>query len=54
MLAGGQSLLPLLSMRLAAPATLVDINRVPGLDTVEATGDGVTVGSARTAQPAPP
>lgn len=44
-LAGGQSLLPLLSMRLAAPATLVDINRVPGLDTVEATGDGVTVGA---------
>ena len=35
-LAGGQSLLPLLSMRLAAPTTLVDINRVPGLDTVEA------------------
>ncbi|MGK5112528.1 FAD binding domain-containing protein [Geodermatophilus sp. CPCC 205506] len=44
-LAGGQSLLPLLSMRLAAPATLVDINRVPGLDTVEATGDGVRVGA---------
>ena len=44
-LAGGQSLLPLLSMRLAAPATLVDINRVPGLDTVETTGDGVTVGA---------
>ena len=45
MLAGGQSLLPLLSMRLAAPTTLVDINRVPGLDTVEVTGDGVTVGA---------
>jgi carbon-monoxide dehydrogenase medium subunit len=44
-LAGGQSLLPLLSMRLAAPSTLVDINRVPGLDTIEATGDGVTVGA---------
>jgi carbon-monoxide dehydrogenase medium subunit len=44
-LAGGQSLLPLLSMRLAAPATLVDINKVPGLDTVEATGDGVRVGA---------
>ena len=36
-LAGGQSLLPLLSMRLAAPTTLVDINRVPGLDAVEVT-----------------
>ncbi|RBY76410.1 xanthine dehydrogenase family protein subunit M [Geodermatophilus sp. TF02-6] len=44
-LAGGQSLLPLLSMRLAAPATLVDINRVPGLDRIEATGDGVRVGA---------
>ncbi|MGY1849605.1 MULTISPECIES: FAD binding domain-containing protein [unclassified Blastococcus] len=44
-LAGGQSLLPLLSMRLAAPATLVDINRIPGLDTVEVTGEGVTVGA---------
>jgi carbon-monoxide dehydrogenase medium subunit len=44
-LAGGQSLLPLLSMRLAAPTTLVDINRVPGLDTVEATGAGVRVGA---------
>jgi carbon-monoxide dehydrogenase medium subunit len=44
-LAGGQSLLPLLSMRLAAPTTLVDINRVPDLDTVEVTGDGVTVGA---------
>ena len=40
-LAGGQSLLPLLSMRLAAPATLVDINRVPGLDPSRTTTDGV-------------
>jgi aerobic carbon-monoxide dehydrogenase medium subunit len=44
-LAGGQSLLPLLSMRLAAPTTLVDINRVPGLDRIEATPDGVRVGA---------
>ncbi|MFD2093821.1 FAD binding domain-containing protein [Blastococcus deserti] len=44
-LAGGQSLLPLLSMRLAAPTTLVDINRVPGLDALEVTGDGVRVGA---------
>ena len=29
-LAGGQSLVPLLSMRLAAPGTLVDINGLPG------------------------
>ncbi|MGY2081502.1 FAD binding domain-containing protein [Modestobacter sp. SYSU DS0657] len=44
-LAGGQSLLPLLSMRLAAPTTLVDINRVPGLDRIEAGDDGVRVGA---------
>ncbi len=44
-LAGGQSLLPLLAMRLAAPGTLVDLSRVPGLDAVEATGEGVRVGA---------
>lgn len=44
-LAGGQSLLPLLSMRLAAPTTLVDINRVAGLDRVAAGPDGVRVGA---------
>jgi carbon-monoxide dehydrogenase medium subunit len=44
-LAGGQSLLPLLSMRLAAPTTLVDINRVAGLDGLEAGPDGVRVGA---------
>ena len=35
-LAGGQSLVPLLSMRLASPTLLVDINAVPGLDTITA------------------
>jgi carbon-monoxide dehydrogenase medium subunit len=44
-LAGGQSLLPLLSMRLAAPTTLVDINRVPGLSSVAVDDAGVTVGA---------
>lgn len=44
-LAGGQSLVPLLSMRLAAPTTLVDVNRVPGLDTIEADASGVRVGA---------
>jgi carbon-monoxide dehydrogenase medium subunit len=33
-LAGGQSLVPLLSMRLASPTLLVDINAVPGLDAI--------------------
>jgi carbon-monoxide dehydrogenase medium subunit len=44
-LAGGQSLLPLLSMRLAAPTTLVDINRVPGLGRISVTAEGVRVGA---------
>ena len=37
-LAGGQSLVPMLNMRLARPSTLVDINRVPDLDRVELDG----------------
>ncbi|TFV62078.1 UNVERIFIED_ORG: xanthine dehydrogenase family protein subunit M [Bacillus sp. AZ43] len=44
-LAGGQSLLPLLSMRLAAPTTLVDINRVAGLSAIEVDDAGVRVGA---------
>jgi 2-furoyl-CoA dehydrogenase FAD binding subunit len=31
-LAGGQSLMPLLNMRLASPAVLLDISRAPALD----------------------
>lgn len=44
-LAGGQSLVPLLNMRLAAPETLVDLGRVPGLDAITVTDDGVRVGA---------
>jgi carbon-monoxide dehydrogenase medium subunit len=39
-LAGGQSLLPLLKLRLAAVETLVDIGRLPGLRGVRQLGDG--------------
>lgn len=43
MLAGGQSLIPLLSMRLAAPARLVDIGSIPRLDAISASPElGVT------------
>jgi CO/xanthine dehydrogenase FAD-binding subunit len=39
-LAGGQSLVPLLNLRLAAPAVVVDLNRVEGLDAIgEADGE---------------
>ncbi|NUW31035.1 FAD binding domain-containing protein [Nonomuraea sp. SMC257] len=44
-LAGGQSLIPLLNMRLAAPAHVVDVNRLPGLSGIEAGPGGVTVGA---------
>ena len=44
-LAGGQSLVPLLSMRLAAPSALVDINALPDLDHVTVSDDGVRVGA---------
>ena len=44
-LAGGQSLVPLLSMRLAAPSTLVDINALPDLDHVRADEQGVHIGA---------
>lgn len=39
-LAGGQSLVPILNFRLAAPEHLVDINRLPGLDEIERTATG--------------
>ncbi|QFY11352.1 xanthine dehydrogenase family protein subunit M [Nonomuraea phyllanthi] len=45
-LAGGQSLIPMLNMRLAAPEHLVDINRVPELAVMEAAPDGVRIGAA--------
>jgi carbon-monoxide dehydrogenase medium subunit len=44
-LAGGQSLLPILSMRLAAPEHLVDIGRLHELAYVRTTPDGVSVGA---------
>ena len=45
LLAGGQSLMPMMNFRLAAPGMLIDINRVPGLDLIEETADGVRVGA---------
>ena len=44
-LAGGQSLIPVLAMRLASPAHLVDINGVEGLDRVEVDEQWVRVGA---------
>jgi len=44
-LAGGQSLIPIMSMRLASPAALVDINHVPGLAGIVVTDTAVRVGA---------
>ena len=42
-LAGGQSLVPMLNMRLARPDLVVDLNRVQGLDGVEQDGASATI-----------
>jgi aerobic carbon-monoxide dehydrogenase medium subunit len=44
-LAGGHSLLPLMKLRLAMPAVLVDISRIPGLSYVRVDGDEVAIGA---------
>jgi len=44
-LAGGQSLVPMLNLRLASPAVVVDLNGLPGLDHLEATDGTLVVGT---------
>jgi CO/xanthine dehydrogenase FAD-binding subunit len=44
-LAGGQSLMPLLNFRLARPAALVDLNRIPSLAFIEESGGRVRLGA---------
>lgn len=44
-LAGGQSLMPLLNMRLARPGLLVDLARIPGLDYVREEPGAVVIGA---------
>ena len=44
-LAGGQSLVPALNMRLLRPSLLVDVNRVAGLDRVEPRDGALVVGA---------
>ena len=48
LLAGGQSLVPMLNLRLARPATIVDISGLPGLAGIESTTDRVTIGALAT------
>jgi carbon-monoxide dehydrogenase medium subunit len=44
-LAGGQSLLPLLNFRMARPAVLVDLNGIKELSFIELRGDSVAIGA---------
>ncbi len=47
-LAGGQSLGPMLNLRLVQPDLLVDITRIPELTRVEEDGDGLLLGACTT------
>ena len=44
-LAGGQSLVPALNMRLATPRAVIDINRLPGLDAIRVEPQGLVIGA---------
>lgn len=44
-LAGGQSLAPMMNFRLARPSALVDVNAVPGLDYVTRDSDELCIGA---------
>src|SRR5207245_9297085 len=44
-LAGGQSLLPLLNFRMARPAVVVDLNGIKELSFIELRGDSVAIGA---------
>lgn len=48
LLAGGHSLVPLLKLRLAAPAALVDIGRIPELRGIARQGDDIRIGALTT------
>ena len=48
LLAGGHSLIPLMKLRLAQPAALIDIGRVAELGGIQATDGGVRVGALAT------
>ena len=45
-LAGGQTLIPMLSMRMARPSVVIDIMRLPGLDRIEGAEGTIRVGAA--------
>ena len=44
-LAGGQSLIPLMKLRFASPGLIVDLNRIPGLSFIDESGDHLRIGA---------
>jgi len=52
LIAGGQSLMPMLAFRLARPAALIDVAGIPGLDRIEPSPDGGLRIGARVTQAA--
>src|SRR4051794_36292181 len=44
-LAGGQSLIPMMKLRFASPGHLLDINRIPGLDGIEERDGDLHIGA---------
>ena len=45
LLAGGQSLIPMMKLRLATPGTIIDISRIPDIRGISRKGDSVYIGS---------
>ncbi|MFQ5682404.1 MAG: FAD binding domain-containing protein [Candidatus Binatia bacterium] len=49
-LAGGQSLLPLMKLRLARPSHILDLGGIPGLDTIRERSNSIIIGAMTTHQ----
>ena len=47
-LAGGQSLLPALNMRLSSPGCLIDISKINDLNEIKVEGDFINIGALAT------
>jgi aerobic carbon-monoxide dehydrogenase medium subunit len=45
LLAGGQTLIPVMKQRLASPANIIDLNRIEGLDGIELKGRSLVIGA---------
>ena len=48
LLAGGHSLIPLLRLRFARPAHLIDVRRIPGFSGIREDGNAIVIGAGTT------